>query len=240
LSTNPISVEGVTKKYGSVVAVNDVSLSINSGEVYGLIGANGAGKSTLMRMIVGITQPDSGRVVVNGEDLALRGSAPKRALGYLPEDLVLYERLTGREFLLLVAGLKGADPAQIDKELEYFDLTEVKDKWAGGYSQGMRKKLGLAAAMTGAPSVLVMDEPLNGLDVEMMRKLRLRIESERDNGRGILVSSHVMSFVERICDRVGAMHMGKLVAEGTTDEIRQNTGLITEPFEDVFFRLTRV
>jgi len=239
LITELIAVESVAKQYGPVVAVDNLSLSVTAGEIYGLIGANGAGKSTLMRMIVGITQPDRGHVMLNGEDLSLRGSAPKQALGYLPEELVLYERLTGREFLMLVAGLKGADQSQVDKEIEYFELAQVKSKWAGSYSQGMRKKLGLAAAMLGNPTVLVLDEPLNGLDVEMMRKLRLRIEAEREGGRAILVSSHVMSFVERVCDRVGIMQFGKLIAEGTPDEIRLRTGLANEPFEDVFFRLTQ-
>ena len=239
MTNNLINVENVTKKYGALVAVDNLSLSVRADEIYGLIGANGAGKSTLMRMITGITFPDNGKVFINGEDTTLRGSGPKRAIGYLPEELVLYERLTGKEFLLLVAGLKEADKSQVEKEIDYFELSDVKDKWAGGYSQGMRKKLGLAAAMIGTPEILILDEPLNGLDVEMMRKLRLRIESERASGRGILVSSHVMSFIERICDRVGIMKSGRFLIEGTPGEIRVSTGIIDAPFEDIFFHLTQ-
>jgi ABC-type multidrug transport system ATPase subunit len=238
LTDSLIAVEGVTKRYGEIVAVNGVSLEIARGEVYSLIGANGAGKSTLIRMIIGITEPDEGKVFIFGDDLATRDPATRRHVGYLPEELVLYERLTGREYLELVAGLKGADAAQIPDELEFFEIDHAQGKLVGGYSLGMRKKLGLAAAMIGRPEILVLDEPLNGLDVEMMRKLRLRIADERGRGRALLVSSHVMSFVERISDRAGVMRAGRLVAEGSPAELRAVTGLADAPFEDVFFTLT--
>ena len=234
---NLVEVERVVKRYGALVAVNEVSLSVRAGEVYGLVGANGAGKSTLIRMLVGVGAPDSGRVRVCGEDTGRRAAEAKRHVGYLPEELYLYNRLTGEEYLQLVAGLKGADPAGVRAELDFFELTAVAGKWVGGYSLGMRKKLGLAAAFLGAPRVLVLDEPLNGLDVEMMRKLRLRVERERDAGRSVLVSSHVMSFVERVCARVGIMRSGVLAAEGTPAELRELSGLAGAPFEDVFFRL---
>jgi ABC-2 type transport system ATP-binding protein len=133
--------------------------------------------------------------------------------------------------------LKGADPAQIPEEVKFFELDRVENKLVGGYSLGMRKKLGLAAAMLGSPEILILDEPLNGLDVEMMRKLRLRIEDERGRGRALLISSHVMSFVERVSDRVAVMRGGRLVAEGTPAELRELTGLADAPFEDVFFKL---
>jgi ABC-2 type transport system ATP-binding protein len=149
--------------------------------------------------------------------------------------LILYERLTGREYLELVAGLKDANPLQIPEELGFFELLPVQDKLVGGYSLGMRKKLGLAAAILGSPKVLVLDEPLNGLDVEMMRKLRHRLEDERNNGRACLVSSHVMSFVERISSRVGIMRAGKLAADGSPSELRAIAGMLDAPFEDVFF-----
>lgn len=229
--------ETVTKRYGPILAVDSVSVSIRRGEVYSLIGANGAGKSTLIRMIVGITEPDAGRVLICGEDLAHRLPKTKRHLGYLPEELILYDRLTGREYLKLVAGLKESDPSLVSDEIDFFELSQVAEKVVGAYSLGMRKKLGLAAALIGSPDILVLDEPLNGLDVEMMRKLRLRIESERGRGRALLVSSHVMSFVERVSDRVGVMRGGRLVAEGSPAELRDATALRDVPFEDVFFQL---
>ncbi|HEY0545032.1 MAG TPA: ABC transporter ATP-binding protein [Pyrinomonadaceae bacterium] len=239
MSTELVSIEAVTKSYGKLVAVGGVSLSVNAGEVYALVGANGAGKSTLIRIITGITAADAGKIFVCGEDLARRAPLVKRRLGYLPEELFLYNRLTGREYLQLVAGLKDAATDSITAEIEFFELSAVADKWVGSYSLGMRKKLGLAAAFTGAPDVLVLDEPLNGLDVEMMRKLRLRIEDERAKGRAVIVSSHVMSFVERISNRVGIMRGGLLVAEGTPPELRERAALHDQPFEDVFFHLAR-
>jgi ABC-2 type transport system ATP-binding protein len=161
--------------------------------------------------------------------------AARRHLGYLPEELILYDRLTGLEYLELVAGLKEADPSGIAEEVDFFELTRFQQKLVGGYSLGMRKKLGLAAAMLGKAEVVVLDEPLNGLDVEMMRKLRHRIEAEKSNGRALMVASHVMSFVERISDRVGVMRAGKMVAEGSPGELRAVARMKDAPFEDVFF-----
>ncbi len=234
-----VAVEGVTKRYGETVAVNEVSLKVSAGEVYALVGANGAGKSTLIRMIVGLSAADEGRVLVCGEDLARRAKTTRRHLGYLPEELFLYERLTGREYLQLVAGLKECDGTRVEEEAGFFELKAVESKWVGSYSLGMRKKLGLAAAFLGAPDVLVLDEPLNGLDVEMMRKLRLRIEQERGEGRAVIVSSHVMDFVERTSSRIGIMRGGRLVAEGRAAELRAQVSMHDAPFEDVFFRLAK-
>jgi len=235
VSDTLVQVDEITKRYGDILAVDKVSVAISRGEVYALVGANGAGKSTLLRMIVGITESDSGRVKICGEDLAHRVPATRRHMGYLPEELVLYEQLTGREYLELVAGLKDADSKRIPEELSFFELVAAQNKLVGGYSLGMRKKLGLAAAMLGAAEVLVLDEPLNGLDVEMMRKLRMRIDDERNNGRAVIVSSHVMSFVERISNRVGIMRAGKLVIEGSPNELRAIAGIKEAAFEDVFF-----
>jgi len=235
--SEPAVVESVTKRYGALVAVDNVSLSVNRGEVYSLVGANGAGKSTLLRMMVGLTDPDAGKVLICGEDLAHRLPSTKRHFGYLPEDLILYDRLTGREYLDLVAGLKDADPQAIDEQAEFFELREVQNKLVGGYSHGMRKKLGLAAAFIGGADLLILDEPLNGLDVAMMRKLRLRLEEVKEANRSVLVSSHVMSFVERISDRVGMMRGGRLVAEGSPASLRASSGLADSSFEDVFFAL---
>jgi ABC-2 type transport system ATP-binding protein len=237
LTGSVITVEAVTKRYGEIIAVDDLSIEIRQGEVYSMVGRNGAGKSTLIRMITGITEPDAGHVVICGEDLAHRSPTTKRHLGYLPEELILYERLTGNEYLRLVAGLKESDPAQVPEEIEFFELVQARDKLIGGYSLGMRKKIGLAAAMLGAADVLILDEPLNGLDVEMMRKLRLRIEGEKLRGRSFLISSHVMSFVERISDRVGIMRAGRLIAEGPPAELRISAGMPDALFEDVFFHL---
>jgi ABC-type multidrug transport system ATPase subunit len=240
LSTeSTVVVESVTKRYGETLAVDGVSLRVGAGEVYALLGANGAGKSTLIRMMTGLSEPDTGKVTVCGDEMARKPLAAKRHVGYLPEELYFYQRLTGREYLRLVAGLKGAEVDSTAAEIEFFELSNVADKWVGGYSLGMRKKLGLAAAFTGGPRVLVLDEPLNGLDVEMMRKLRLRLAEERDAGRSFVVSSHVMSFIERVADRACVMSAGRVVAEGTPAELRALASMPDAPFEDVFFRLAK-
>jgi ABC-type multidrug transport system ATPase subunit len=240
LSTeSTVVVESVTKRYGETLAVDGVSLRVEAGEVYALLGANGAGKSTLIRMMTGLSEPDSGKVIVCGDEMARKPLAAKRHVGYLPEELYFYQRLTGREYLRLVAGLKGAETDSTAAEIEFFELSNVADKWVGGYSLGMRKKLGLAAAFAGSPRVLVLDEPLNGLDVEMMRKLRLRLAEERDAGRSFVVSSHVMSFVERVADRACVMSAGRVVAEGSPAELRALASMPEAPFEDVFFRLAK-
>ncbi|HSQ19728.1 MAG TPA: ABC transporter ATP-binding protein, partial [Blastocatellia bacterium] len=189
----------------------------------------------LLRILVGITEADAGRLLICGEDLSNRAQSTRKHLGYLPEELILYERLTGKEYLELVAGLKDVSTTSIPEELSFFELLSVQNKLVGEYSLGMRKKLGLAAAMLGSPDVLVLDEPLNGLDVEMMRKLRHRIENERNKGRAVLVASHVMSFVERISGRVGIMRSGRLVAEDPPATLRAIAGIPDAPFEDVFF-----
>jgi len=230
-------VEEVTKRYGETLAVDGVSLRVGAGEVYALLGANGAGKSTLIRMMTGLAEPDAGGVTVCGEEMRRRPLAAKRRVGYLPEELYFYQRLTGREYLRLVAGLKGAREERVSEEVEFFELSAVEGKWVGGYSLGMRKKLGLAAAFVGEPRVLILDEPLNGLDVEMMRKLRLRVARERDRGVAFVVSSHVMSFAERVADRAGVMRAGRFVAEGSPADLRRLAGMPDEPFEDVFFHL---
>lgn len=238
MSEKLVEVLEVRKSYGATIAVDGVSLEVRAGEIYALAGANGAGKSTLIRMITGISFPDEGQVRVCGDDTR-RGVLAKRHLGYLPEELTFYARLSGREYLRLVAGLKETDDAHVDEALDFFELKEVADKWVGGYSLGMRKKLGLAAAMINEPRVLILDEPLNGLDVEMMRKLRARLAAQKELSRAVIVSSHYMDFVERVADRVGIMSRGKLVAEGTPKILREQAALTDTSFEDVFFKLAR-
>lgn len=237
MSRELVRADAVTKKYAELIAVDNASLHVDAGELYALVGANGAGKSTLIRILAGIIAADAGKVFIDGEDIARRTPLVKRRIGYLPEELFLYNRLSGSEYLQLVAGLKDADMDSVAAEIDYFELSQIADKWIGGYSLGMRKKLGLAAAMLGTPDVLVLDEPLNGLDVEMMRRLRVRLETVRAEGRAVLLSSHVMSFVESISDRVGIMSAGRLVAEGSPDELRERAALANAPFEDVFFKL---
>ena len=231
-------VEGAVKRFGDTVALGGVDLRVEGG-VHGLLGGNGAGKSTLFRALLDLVRLDEGRLIIGGHDTVRAGREARSQLGYLPEDLVLEERLTGWEHLELVAALKGLDNVDERSELlDYFDLDESRHQLMGGYSLGMRKKIGLAAALMGSPRLALLDEPLNGLDTEHMRRLRLRIESMKEGGTTFLVSSHVMSFVERVCDSMTILAQGKVVAEGTVHDVRATAGLEDAPFEDVFLALT--
>jgi len=226
----------ITKRYGDLTAVDAVSFTVGP-EVFGLLGSNGAGKSTIIKMLVGLLRPDSGTVSVAGHNLAHDATEARRAVGYLPEDLELYERLTGREFLRFVSGLKGIAPDDdhIESELAWFGILDKADHLIKEYSLGMKKKTGLLAAFLGSPRVLVLDEPLNALDAYSMRLVEQRLLSFRDGGGAVVISSHVMAFVERVCSRVVVLRRGKVAAEGSPASLRDAAALADAPFDDVFF-----
>ncbi len=236
-----VEVEGVTKRYGELTAVDDVSFTVGP-EVFGLLGSNGAGKSTTIKMLVGLLLPDAGAIRVAGHDARADGIEARRAVGYLPEDLELYERLTGREFLRFVAGLKGAPPddALIEHELAALGILEKADHLIKEYSLGMKKKTGLIAAFLGSPRVLVLDEPLNALDARSMRLVENRLLAFRDAGGAVVLSSHVMAFVERVCSRVLVLRAGRTAVLGTPASLREESGLAGAPFDDVFFHFAGV
>lgn len=234
-----LEIEGAVKRYGELTALGGVSLRVSSG-IYGLLGANGAGKSTLFKAVAGLVSLDEGAIRVSGLDAAREGLEVRRRLGYLPENLELYDRLTGAELLELVAGLKGLGGATAEARewLELFELWRWRDHLIAEYSLGMRKKIGLVAALLGDPELVLLDEPLNGLDTDSMRRLRLRIEEmAASGGTTFLISSHVMSFVERVCDGVAVLRRGRLIAEGTPESLGREAGLAGQPFEDVFLAL---
>ena len=232
-----LSVEGVSKSFGEVQALDDLSFTADS-EILGLLGANGAGKSTVYRSILDLVACDRGAIRVAGYEVGRQSVEARRQIGYLPEELDFYDRLTGWELLELVAGLKELDNASERRDwLDHFGLADRRDVLLGEYSLGMRKKIGLIAALMGAPRLALLDEPLNGLDTESMRRLRLEIEAMARSGTTFVISSHVMSFVERICDRVVILRRGRQVAAGAPHEVRRQAGMADEPFEDVFLRL---
>lgn len=233
-----LEIREVVKRYGETVALDGVSFDVDGG-IFGLLGANGAGKSTLYRAILDTVVLDGGEIRVHGLDVRRKGPEARRRVGYLPEELRLYDRLTGWELLDLVAGLASRGTVEERLEwLEYFGLAGHRDVLVGEYSLGMRKKIGLAAALMGRPPLVLLDEPLNGLDTVSMRKLRLRLEEMAEEGCTVVLSSHVMSFVERICGRMAILRRGRLAALGTAEEVREASGLGDyAPFEDVFLEL---
>jgi ABC-2 type transport system ATP-binding protein len=239
-----IQISHVEKRYGNLVAVDGVSLELG-GEIFALLGRNGAGKSTLIKMLAGILPPDKGHITVFGHDVRRESLAARQEVGYLPENLNLYPRLTIHEFLQFLAGVRnmesrnpGSSKAQIQELLQYFGLWERRHILIQECSLGMLKRVGLMGALLGPQRLIVLDEPLNGLDVENIRLLRQRLRKLREQGKTILMASHILSFVEELADRAGIIHLGRMKAVGTVQEIKSLAGDASLSLEEAFFRLT--
>jgi ABC-2 type transport system ATP-binding protein len=214
----------LVKRYGErTVAVDRLSLQVRRGEVYGFLGPNGAGKTTTLRMLLGLVRPSSGTATVLG---APPGSPEGlRGIGAMIEAPGFYPFLSGRDNLRVLAGHAGAPPARIDVALDEVELSDRANDRLGAYSQGMKQRLGVAAALLKDPELLILDEPTNGLDPAGMAEMRSLVRSLGRGQRTVLLSTHLMSEVEQICDRVGVIRDGALVAEGTVDELRGRVGL---------------
>src|SRR5512136_2258069 len=219
-----IQTEGLTRRYGRQTAVDGLSLEINEREIFGFLGPNGAGKTTTILMLLGLTEPTAGRARVLGLDPAHDPLPIKRQVGYLPENVGFYDDLAGRENLRYMARLnqlpEGQARAQIEAALTTVGLDGEGDKLVGAYSRGMRQRLGIAELLIKDPRMLILDEPTLGLDPDGTNKmLDLIVSLSRDRGITVLLSSHQLEQVQRICTRVGIMIKGKLVALGTIDEL---------------------
>jgi ABC-2 type transport system ATP-binding protein len=214
-----IQTDGLTKRYGDVVAVDDLDLTVERGEVYGFLGPNGAGKSTTIDSLIGATRPTSGSASVLGHDVRADSRSIRRAVGLLPGEFGLFERLTGREHVAFARDCKGStdDP---DGLLARVGLADAAGQRAGGYSTGMERRLALAMALTGDPDLLVLDEPTRGLDPNGAMAVRSIVREEVDRGATVFLSSHSMAQVEAVCDRVGVLRDGRLVAEGDVEMLR--------------------
>jgi ABC-2 type transport system ATP-binding protein len=219
-----IRTENLTKRYGSLVAVNNLSLEIEEGEVFGLLGPNGAGKTTTILMLLGLTEPDEGKASINDVDCTRNPIEVKRIAGYLPDNVGFYDDLTGRENLRFTGQLNGMEPSVIEQRIESLlkrvDLEYAADKKVGAYSKGMKQRLGIADVLMKDPKVVILDEPTLGIDPEGIRELLAHIKelSEKD-GRTVLVSSHQLHQVQQVCDRVGIFVEGKLVASGHIESL---------------------
>jgi ABC-2 type transport system ATP-binding protein len=227
------------KKAPDLVAVENLDLRVAPGEFYGFLGPNGAGKSTTIKMLTGLLRPTSGRIVIAGHDLSIDPLAVKRSIGVLPEDLNLYERLTAYEFLKFAAQMYGMTTSVADaKSHELISMMELDgetDKLIVDYSMGMKKKVALAGAMIHDPRVLFLDEPFNGIDALSSRKIRDVLRQRTMQGTTVFFSSHVLEVVEKLCTRVAIIARGKLVGEGTIDELRAQTH--DTSLEDIFVHL---
>jgi ABC-2 type transport system ATP-binding protein len=237
-----IQLEKLTKYYGSFCAVDDVSLRVPKGALYGFLGPNGAGKTTTLRMIAGILRPTSGRVLIGEDDVIASPLAAKARLGFIPDRPFVYEKLTGAEFLRFVAGLYGQDgpvvERRIDELLEIFELSAWKNELVESYSHGMRQKLIISSALIHRPEVIVVDEPMVGLDPRAARLLKDLFRRFVARGGTVLMSTHTLEIAEALCDRIAIIQGGKIVAAGTVPELKAQTASGDIGLEDLFLRLT--
>ncbi|WP_048149081.1 ABC transporter ATP-binding protein [Palaeococcus ferrophilus] len=235
-----IRVESLVKKYGPKTAVDGISFHVDDGEIYGLLGPNGSGKSTTMKILAGILRPTSGKVVVNGIDAARNPLEVKKIVGYVPETPVLYESLTPSELFNFVGSIRGIPKETLEERVKRlvkaFGIEEYLEQFIGTLSFGTQQKVSIITALLHEPAVLVLDESMNGLDPKSARILReLLLEFKRE-GKSIVFSTHVLQLAEMVCDKIGLIYRGKLIAEGTIEELKERAH--EENLEDVFLKLT--
>ena len=234
-----IAIAGLRKHFGHVEAVREVTFRADDGTVTGLLGPNGAGKTTTLRMLSGLMRPDAGTIMVDGADVVADPVGSQRAMGMLPDSRGLYPRLTPREHIQYFGELHGLGSTQIcersDALLKRLGLEAIADRRVAGFSQGERTKVALARALVHAPRNVVLDEPTNGLDVMSTRAMRGLIRELKQDGCCVVFSSHIMQEVSALCDRIVVIAQGRVVAEGTPDQLRQQTG--KSDLEDAFVAL---
>ena len=231
----------LVKRYGDKTAVNDVSFEVYGGEIFGFLGPNGAGKTTTIKMIVGLLQPSSGTVKVAGYDVQRQPLQAKAACGYVPDTPNLYSKLTGRELFRFVGDLYEMDRQHVERRggelLRLFELEQAGDDPIDSYSHGMQQKAALACALIHDPRVLVLDEPTVGLDPRSARLIKDMLRQMAERGAAVFLSTHILEIAERMCDRIGIIDKGELIAAGSMDELR-TLGKGETSLEDIFLTLT--
>ena len=237
-----IRLEGVTKRYGSFTAVHPLDLHIPPGELFGFVGPNGAGKTTTIRMLVGVLRPTAGRIAVAGHDLLRDPVSAKRHIGYIPDRPSIYEKLTGREFLRFVNGLWGMEgevaEARAAELLALFELSSWQDTLVESYSHGMRQRLLISSALVHSPDVIIVDEPMVGLDPRGARLIKDLLRAFAADGGTVFLSTHTLEVAETLCDRIAILHEGRIRALGTMDELRAEAAAGAAGLEEVFLKLT--
>jgi ABC-2 type transport system ATP-binding protein len=237
-----LQLTGIVKRYGDFGAVNGLDLRVPRGEIFGFLGPNGAGKTTTIRMIAGVLEPTEGSVVIGGYDLATHPMEAKSRIGYIPDRPFLYEKLSGGEFLRFVSGIWGKDePASEDRAdglLEIFNLSEWKHELIESYSHGMRQKLLITSALIHQPELIVVDEPMVGLDPRSARILKDLFRVYVERGGTVFLSSHTLEVVEAVCDRIAIIREGVVIAKGTMDDLRQQVDSGGADLEEIFLKVT--
>ena len=237
-----IELERVSRLYGEKVAVADLDLTIPGGELFAFLGPNGAGKTTTIKMLVGLLRPSAGRVLLCGTDVVSDPQAAARLLGYVPDQPYLYDKLTGREILRFIVDMHliGHDEGarRIEREIERFELAEFIDELTERYSHGMKQRLIFAAALLHDPQVLVVDEPMVGLDPKNSRLVKDLLRSKAREGKTIFISTHLLSLAEEIADRIGIIHRGELRFLGTVGELERQFERLDTSLEQLFLDMT--
>jgi ABC-2 type transport system ATP-binding protein len=241
---NAVAVElkNVVKRYNEILAMDHVNLTLTSGEIFGLLGPNGSGKSTTLKMLLGLVQPDEGSVTVLGMPVQQDPVAVKRMVGYVPEAPRLYEFLTGVEYLDFIGDVYGMQPedkkSRINEYLKALQLEGREGDMINSYSEGMKQKIALISAFLHKPKLLIMDEPLNALDPRSARIVKDFLQELKRQGVTAILSTHVLEIAQAMCDRIGIMYQGKLLALGNMNELRQLSKLPDSGLEDIFLKLT--
>jgi len=232
----------VVKRYGKFTAVKGLDLKVHRGEIFGFLGPNGAGKTTTIRMVAGVLRPTAGEVIVGGDDLESRPESAKSRIGYIPDRPFLYEKLSGGEFLRFVAGLWGRDGEdvghRIDRLLELFQLAPWRDELIESYSHGMRQKILISSALIHQPELIVVDEPMVGLDPRSARLLKDLFRTFVGNGGTVFLSTHTLEVAEALCDRIAIISGGEIQALGTMDDLRAQSQAGGAHLEEIFLKVT--
>jgi ABC-2 type transport system ATP-binding protein len=237
-----VDLRNVTKRYNEIVAVNNVSLTIPTGEIFALLGPNGSGKSTTLKMLLGLLQPTAGSVNVLGLDVQKDPVAVKKQVGYVPESPDIYEFLTGLEYLDFIADIYGISTAEKQQRItEYLKALQLEGRegdMINSYSDGMKKKISLISAFLHRPKLLILDEPLNALDPRSARIVKDYLHELKQQGVTTILSTHVLEIAEAVCDRIGIMYQGSILALGNMTQLRQEASLPSSGLEDIFLKLT--
>jgi len=237
-----LTLDHLTKQFGKVLAVDDLSLDVRAGELFGFLGPNGAGKTTTIKMMCGLLRPTSGTVRIAGHNIEREPLPAKAVLGLVPDSPVLYKKLTGREFVRFVSELYAVDARtaakRIDDLLNLLDMSSHADETIETYSHGMKQKTSLMAALIHDPKLIVLDEPTVGLDPRSAKIVKDVLKALCSVGKTVFMSTHILEIAERVCDRVGIINKGRLAAVGTVAELKSSTGEGGVSLEDVFLELT--
>lgn len=237
-----LAITGLVKHFGGKAAVSNLDLTIPSGQFHALLGPNGAGKTTTLRIVAGLLKPDAGRVAIFGHDTVAETTEAKRITAFLPDDPMLYGKLNPLEYLEFVAGLWAIDAtraaARAEDLLKWLELWDNRVEYVEGFSRGMRQKLALAGALIHEPKLMILDEPLTGLDAHAAKAVKNMLVDFVAKGNTVVLTTHILEIAERLAERISIIQKGRIVAEGTLEELRAKAGTAGASLEDVFLNLT--